>query len=138
LAALSFAVGQIATIVNHLRVHFARLTTAARLRFIKPRGTHAMLRITPLDELDRVTLKLEGSLAGIWVAELEGSWRGIYSRLEGRLLYLDMHGVENVDRAGRYLLALLRQRGVQLVTSGTLMTHVVRSIEEDWLVIEHQ
>jgi hypothetical protein len=91
-----------------------------------------MLRITSLDELDRVTLKLEGSLAGIWVAELEGIWRGVYSRLEGRPLYLNMKGVEHVDRAGTYLLALLRQRGTQLVASGTLMTELVRSIEEDW------
>ena len=95
-----------------------------------------MLRITSLDELDRVTLKLEGSLAGIWVAELEGTWRGIYSQLEGRPLYLNMNRVEHVDRAGAYLLALLRQRGAQLVTSGTLMTELVRSIEEDWPCIE--
>ena len=91
-----------------------------------------MLRITSLDALDRVTLKLEGSLAGVWVAEMEGIWRGISSRLEGRPLYLDMNGVEHVDRAGTYLLALLRQRGAQLVTSGPLMTELVRSIEEDW------
>src|SRR6266852_662543 len=95
-----------------------------------------MLRITSLDELDRVTLKLEGSLAGVWVAELEGIWRGIYSQLEGRPLYLNMNGVEHVDRAGTYLLALLRHRGAQLVTSGALMTEIVRSIEEDWPCIE--
>jgi len=91
-----------------------------------------MLRITALDELDRVTIKIEGSLAGIWVAELEDTWRGVDSRLDGRPLYLDMNEVEHVDRAGSYLLALVRQRGAQLVTSGTLMTELVRSIEEDW------
>ena len=95
-----------------------------------------MLRITPLDESNRVTLKLEGSLAGIWVAELEGIWRGVCSRLEGRPLYLDMNGVEHVDRAGTYLLVLLHHRGARLVTSGTLMTELVRSIEEDWPRIE--
>ena len=100
------------------------------------RGANAMLRITSLDELDRVTLKLEGSLAGVWVAELEGIWRGSYSRLDGRPLYLDMNGVEHVDRAGTYLLALFRQRGAQLITSGTLMTELVRSIEQDWPCIE--
>src|SRR6266700_3697941 len=91
-----------------------------------------MLRITSLEELERVTLKLEGSLAGIWVAELEDTWRGSYSRLAGRPLYLNMNGVEHVDRAGTYLLALLCHRGAQLVTSGNLMTELVRSIEEDW------
>jgi anti-anti-sigma regulatory factor len=97
-----------------------------------------MLRITSLDELDRVTLKLEGSLAGVWVAELEGIWRGLHSRLDGRPLYLDMNGVEHVDRAGTYLLALLRQRGAQLVTSGPLMTELVRSIAEDWPCVERK
>ena len=95
-----------------------------------------MLRITRLDESDRVTLKLEGSLVGIWVAELEGIWRGVCPRLEGRPLYLDMKGMEHVDRAGTYLLVLLRHRGARLVTSGTLMTELVRSIEEDWPSIE--
>jgi anti-anti-sigma regulatory factor len=95
-----------------------------------------MLRITSLDELDRVTLKLEGSLVGVWVAEFEDFWRAASSRLDGRPLYLNMNGVERVDRAGTYLLALLRQRGAQWVTSGTLMTELVRSIEEDWPCIE--
>jgi ABC-type transporter Mla MlaB component len=91
-----------------------------------------MLRITPQDELDRVTLKLEGNLSGIWVAELEGSWRCASPRLEGRSLYVDMNGVEHVDRAGTYLLALLHQRGAQMVASGPLMTELVRRIKEDW------
>ncbi len=91
-----------------------------------------MLRITSLDELDRVIVKIEGSLAGVWVVELEAVWRGVYSRLDGRPLYLDMKGVEHVDRAGTYLLALFRQRGAHLVASGTLMTELARSIEEDW------
>jgi ABC-type transporter Mla MlaB component len=95
-----------------------------------------MLRITSLDELDRVTLKLEGKLAGVWVAELEGIWRNLNSRLDGRPLYLDMTGVVCVDRAGTYLLALLRQHGAQLITSGTLMTELVRSIKEEWPSVE--
>jgi anti-anti-sigma regulatory factor len=101
-------------------------------------GTNVMLRITSLDESHRITLKLEGSLAGVWVAELEGAWRGMYSRSDGRPLYLDMNGVEHVDRAGTYLLALVRQRGAQLVTSGTLMTELVRSIAADWPSIERK
>jgi ABC-type transporter Mla MlaB component len=109
-----------------------------QLRLINGTGRTQMLRITSLDELDRVTLKLEGRLAGVWVAELEGIWRNLNSQLVGRPLYLNMTGVECVDRAGTYLLALLRQHGAQLITSGTLMTELVRSIEEDWLVIEHQ
>jgi ABC-type transporter Mla MlaB component len=120
-----------------LRVHFAPLNKGSVIApLIKLRGANAMLRITSLDDLDRVTLKLEGNLAGVWVTELEGSWRSAHSRLDGRTLYLDLNGVEHVDRAGTYLLALLRQRGAQLVKSGTLMTELVRSIEEDWPCID--
>jgi ABC-type transporter Mla MlaB component len=91
-----------------------------------------MLRITLQDELDRVTLKLEGSLAGIWVAELEGAWRSAHSGLAGRSLYLNMTQVERVDRAGTYLLALLRCSGSHLFASGTLLTELIRTIGEDW------
>ena len=91
-----------------------------------------MLRITVKDEVDGVTLKLEGSLSGIWVTELEGAWRAANSLLDRRPLYLNMNQVEHVDTAGIYLLALLRYSGVQLITSGTLMAGLVRSIEENW------
>ena len=87
-----------------------------------------MLRIWHQDELNRVTLKLEGSLAGIWVTELEGICRYAASQMEGRTLYLVMGDVERVDRAGAYLLALLHNRGVRLVASGTAMTELVRNI----------
>jgi ABC-type transporter Mla MlaB component len=79
-----------------------------------------MLRITLHDELDRVTLKLEGNLVRIWVSELETAWRSAASGLAGRSLHLDMRAVDHVDQAGVFLLALLRQRGVQLTVSGTV------------------
>src|SRR5260370_36957008 len=84
------------------------------------RGANAMLRITSLDELDRVTGKIEGSLAGVWLVELEAVWRGVYWRLDGSRLYLAMKRVEHVDRAGTYMFALRRQRGYQLRISRTL------------------
>jgi ABC-type transporter Mla MlaB component len=91
-----------------------------------------MLRITVQDEPDQVTLKLEGNLGGIWVAELEDSWRAANSTLAGRSLRLDLTAVDRVDNAGNYLLALLRRSGVQLIASGTVMSELVKSIAKDW------
>src|SRR5258705_46908 len=73
-----------------------------------------MLRITAQNTPNQVTLKLEGSLAGTWVLELEDAWRATNS---DRSLCLDLTAVDQVDSAGKYLLVLLRERGVRLVTS---------------------
>jgi|RhiMetdeSRZDD1v2_1073273.scaffolds.fasta_scaffold12735_12 ABC-type transporter Mla MlaB component len=91
-----------------------------------------MLRITVQPEQDRIRLKLEGDLAGIWVAEVEESWREASSACDDRPLYLDLTDVVRVDRAGRYLLGLLRCSGAHLVASGIRMTELVRCIESRW------
>jgi hypothetical protein len=91
-----------------------------------------MLRITVQDGPEQVRFKLEGNLAGPWVAELEEAWRAAQATLTGRALCLDLTGVGYVDRAGEYLLALLRCRGVHVVASGTVMTEIVRALAEDW------
>jgi hypothetical protein len=91
-----------------------------------------MLRITVEPKPDLVRLRLEGDLAGTWVSELEDSWRAAYSIRGDRPLHLDLTEVEHVDRAGKYLLALLRCRGVHLIACGTMMTELVRTIAGDW------
>jgi anti-anti-sigma regulatory factor len=91
-----------------------------------------MLRITVEPELDRIRLKLEGDLAGPWVGEVEQSWLATCAMRGNRPLYLDLTGVQHVDRAGRYLLGLLRCSGAYLVASGVQMTELVRTIEDNW------
>ena len=58
-----------------------------------------MLRITVHDTTKQVTLKLEGSLTGSWVMELEDCWRAASSNLARRVLCLDLTAVDNVDTA---------------------------------------
>jgi ABC-type transporter Mla MlaB component len=89
-----------------------------------------MLRITVHDTTKQVTLKLEGSLTGSWVMELEDCWRAASS--SSRVLYLDLTAVDNVDNAGKYLLALLHERGVRLIASGLVMTELVAAINQEW------
>ena len=91
-----------------------------------------MLKISIQDEPNLVTMKLEGSLAGTWVIELEDSWRAVSPKLADRQLRLHLAEVQRVDTAGRYLLALLRDRGVDLTAEGVVMVEVVRTIAEDW------
>jgi ABC-type transporter Mla MlaB component len=91
-----------------------------------------MLRITVHETPQQITLKLEGSLTGSWVMELEDCWRAASSNPAGRLLCLDLTEVDSVDSAGTYLLALLHNRGVRLIASGLVMTELVAGIEEQW------
>jgi ABC-type transporter Mla MlaB component len=91
-----------------------------------------MLKITVQQGPNEVSLKLEGNLAGAWVTELEDCWRSAHSTLHGRPLRLDLSAVEQVDRAGKYLLALLNFNGAQLIASGAVMTELARSIAANW------
>jgi ABC-type transporter Mla MlaB component len=94
-----------------------------------------MLRITALNTPNQATLKLEGSLVGAWVLELEDAWRAASS---DRLLCLDLTAVDQVDSAGKYLLVLLRERGVRLVASGLVMTETVAELVEQWHISKDQ
>jgi ABC-type transporter Mla MlaB component len=91
-----------------------------------------MLRITVYETPQQITLKLEGSLTGSWVMELEECWRSAKSNPASRLLCLNLTEVDNVDSAGQYLLALLHNRGVNLIASGLVMTDLIAVIEEQW------
>jgi len=97
-----------------------------------------MLKISAEDEPHQVTLKLEGSLVGTWVIELEDCWRAVRPRLLGRPLCLHLTGVKHVDNAGKYLLALLCYSGVHLAGDGIVMTELVRTLAEEWPVDRKQ
>ena len=91
-----------------------------------------MFRITEQKKAESICLKLEGSLTGIWVSELESAWRSAQSRSTAQLS-IDLSEVDQVDKAGRYLLALLCERGVRLIASGVIMPDLLNSISCDWL-----
>jgi hypothetical protein len=91
-----------------------------------------MLRITVQEVPEQVRLKLEGNLAGPWVAELEDAWRAAQPVRTGRSVLLDLTAVGYVDDAGKYLLALLRCSGAKVMASGTVMTELLRALAEDW------
>ena len=63
-----------------------------------------MLKISIQDEPNLVTMKLEGSLAGTWVIELEESWRAVKPKIAGRHLRVHLAEVERAQ-----ILATLKQ-----------------------------
>ncbi len=94
-----------------------------------------MLRITIKGVkagVSALQLKLEGHLAGVWVRHLEICWRAARSSFGPRLTGIDLTGCRGVDRAGRYLLALLHEEGSRLIPGSFEMTNLVEAIARDW------
>jgi anti-anti-sigma regulatory factor len=87
------------------------------------------LNITLNNGSDRLELKLEGKLAGAWVRELEECWRKATLNRRSCTLWVDLTGVDYVDTAGRYLLALMHQAGARFLASGCAMLALVEEIE---------
>lgn len=91
-----------------------------------------MLRITTRIELEKAALQLEGELAGIWVSEFFDAWRGALRSIDGRSLSIDLSAVCRVDKAGEYLLALMRSHGAELTGSGLMAGDLIQGIARDW------
>jgi anti-anti-sigma regulatory factor len=86
-----------------------------------------MLRITSHENSGTVCLKLEGSLKGAWVPEMEQCWR-IAASDRNKALIVDLTDVEFVDTAGKYLLALIHAHGASFVAVTPLMSELVAEI----------
>jgi len=87
-----------------------------------------MLRITPKEQDGKLTLALEGKLAGPWVAELAKAWSGEQGRVQPRDALIDLRMVCFVDEAGRELLAALHREGCNLLGSGAYVGPLVEAI----------
>lgn len=73
-----------------------------------------MLKISPIEPVnDHTTLRLEGRLAGPWVAAAREACEGVLR--EGRSLHLHLADVEFLDSLGVTLLGELRARGVCII-----------------------
>jgi len=86
-----------------------------------------MLKITTHENAKTVCLRLEGTLKGAWVPEMEECWRRA-ALDRNKALIVDLSEVEFVDTAGRYLLELMHARGASFVTVTPLMSQLVADI----------
>jgi hypothetical protein len=63
-----------------------------------------MLRITTETKRGRLTLSVEGRLAGPWVAALEQCWRELLTASPRQKFSINLCGVSFIDDAGKVLL----------------------------------
>lgn len=87
-----------------------------------------MLRITALTQDTRLTLALEGKLAGPWVAELAQVWSDWQGRVRPEDATIDLAKTSFVDEAGRSLLAELHREGLALRGGGCYVGQLVQGI----------
>ncbi len=90
-----------------------------------------MLRITTNETNNVLMVRLEGKLAGPWVAELEECVRMHGNCEASRAAHFDLSGVTFIDDRGKELLRDLRRRGAELVASGCVMRAVVAELADD-------
>jgi len=89
-----------------------------------------MLRITIRKIRDTLRLKLEGSLAGLWVGLLEETWRKEAGATVQKTI-LDASNVTFVDDAGRKLLAEMCRQGVRFQATGCFMLALLEDIRQE-------
>ena len=84
-----------------------------------------MLRIATEPHNGGVVLRVEGSLRGPWVNELESTWQRNRHYPQVRVHLAD---VSYVDDAGKSLLARMVEHGAALTASGPYMQAIVEGI----------
>jgi hypothetical protein len=66
---------------------------------------HSVLKITVDKKPKELTLKLEGRVAGPWVAEFNRTWHSLAPSLDSKKLTVDLRGVTQMGREAQRLLA---------------------------------
>ncbi len=73
-----------------------------------------MLKITVERARERVSVKLEGKLAGPWVSELELAWVETARKASGRPIVIDLSETTFIDPSGKRFLESLCDEGAEL------------------------
>ena len=87
-----------------------------------------MLRVTTKieEEHGKVTLKLEGKLAGPWVDEFERCW--CLAAEKWKNLVVELEGVTFIDSKGKCLLAKIHGQGAKLIGAGLMTKSIIEEI----------
>ena len=80
-------------------------------RWSSPTG---MLRITIDESPDMVVLRLEGSLIGPWIKDVEECWRNVFAAIGTRSVQIDLSAVQFMDTEGGALLTRMYNAGFRL------------------------
>ena len=87
-----------------------------------------MLRVTTnvQEGQDKVTLKLEGKLAGPWVEEFERCWSSTFEKW--KQVVVELAGVTFIDSKGKRLLAKIHGEGAKLIGTGLMTRSIIEEI----------
>ena len=91
-------------------------------------GAELMLRITTEKKRGKISLSVEGRLAGPWVGALEQCWRELHAASSREKFRIDLCGVSFIDSAGKVLLMEIHRQGGRLVAEGCLNQAIVHDI----------
>ncbi len=86
-----------------------------------------MLKITRYSNETSTTLRLEGRVAGPWLAELARSWQRVVES-EPNSKVIDLTGVTFIEPEGRRILSRMWREGAEFVATGCLTKCVVEEI----------
>lgn len=86
-----------------------------------------MLKITSKKNRNSVRFRLEGSLTGPWVGELDQVWRAIRPARAVPVV-VDLTNVTFVGEDGKLLLKRMWREGAQLIATGCCIGHLVEEI----------
>jgi len=101
---------------------------AASLLLSPPEETVGMLRITTENKRGKMTLSVEGRVAGQWVAALEQCWRELYATSPRQKFSVNLCAVSFIDDAGKVLLKDMHRLGVELIAEGCLNQAIINEI----------
>ena len=101
---------------------------AFSLLLTRPEEIAHMLRITTETKRGRLTLSVEGRLAGPWVAALEQCWRELLTASPRQKFSINLCGVSFIDDAGKVLLKEMHRLGGELTAEGCLNQAIVGEI----------
>ena len=89
-----------------------------------------MMKVLVNHNDDELILQVEGRLAGAFVPELESAWQASRAGRPDGHIWVDLKNVTCVDRAGRYLLQLMRNEGVQFRRAGLATQDILEQLKE--------
>ncbi len=87
-----------------------------------------MFKATVVEQSDEVVLKLEGTLSGLFVQELETCWTAMQAKVGRRSVLVDLSSMTFVNAPGKDLLAKMYASGAKLVGRGPMTRSVVEEI----------
>lgn len=92
-----------------------------------------MLRITTLHGPEAMLLKLEGSIRGPWVSELQKAWSQADRESS---VHVDLTGVSFADSKGRDVLVGMKRAGAVLTGASQFMRQILNEAQEGSAMVQ--